>query len=200
MVELDLLPTVWAEKTALFEELWGALSLSKAYCFSFDSLLLGLCVERKLTASVDGLLFRRLLDEQGPAPRPKLTLRPGRASDAALILPHREGVFETEAEVHQYLQQERITVLERSGTFLGVGLVTPVWPARRERDLGVLVHPDHRGQGYATFLLRTLKRRCLDQGLRPTAGCAASNVSSWRAIISAGFASEHSLFAFEAAE
>lgn len=60
-----------------------------------------------------------------------------------------------------------------------------------------MVHPEHRHHGYATFILRSLKRRCLDLGMRPTAGCALENVASSRALTRAGFISQHALLIFQ---
>jgi hypothetical protein len=33
---------------------------------------------------------------------------------------------------------------ERSGALLDMGLLTRVWPNRREHDVGVMIHPNYR--------------------------------------------------------
>ena len=194
--ELDLQRCVWPDKAEIFAALADRIELPGARCFSFDSLLLGLCIERRWAAALEGLLFRDLLDERGPTRHQSLGLRPATAADLESILPHREGVFETEEECREWVARGHVSVLEKGGAFLGIGLLTRVWSTRPEHDVGVMVHPEHRGQGYASHILRELKRRCLDAGMRPTAGCAAQNVASSRALRRAGFASQHSLFRF----
>lgn len=194
IAELDLPRDAWSAKAELFAALVERLEVRGARCFSFDPLLLGLCIERGWTASVEGALFRDLLDEVPPVQRDDLRLRPATTADLEQILPHREGVFESEDECRAWIAGGRVSVLERDGAFLGTGLLTRIWASRPEHDLGVMVHPDHRGRGYASHVLRALKRRCLDLGLRPIAGCHAENLASARALHRAGFASQHALF------
>lgn len=193
LAELELSRSVWSVKSELFSQLVDTLPLSGARVFSFDSLLLGLCFERGWTAVIEGPLFRDLLDRAGPPRNEHLRLRLATPDDIAAILPHREGVFDTEEECREWVARGCVSVLEGDGRFLGIGLLSRVWPSRPEHDVGVMVHPDHRGRGYASYILRALKRRCLDEGMRPTAGCAAENTASARALSRAGFASQHVL-------
>lgn len=199
IAELDLPREAWQAKNELFAALVERLEVRGARCFSFDPLLLGLCIERGWTASVEGALFRDLLDEHPPVQRDDLRLRPATTVDLELILPHREGVFDSEDECRAWVAGGRVSVLERDGAFLGIGLLTRIWASRPEHDVGVMVHPDHRGRGYASYIARALKRRCLDLGLRPVAGCHAENLASVRALHRAGFASQHALLQFRPA-
>jgi GNAT superfamily N-acetyltransferase len=200
LAELEIARAFWVDRTALFAALVQQSGLRGARCFSFDSLLLTLCVEQAWPVRVEGALFRDLHDESGPVPSDTfegLGLRPAVLDDMPFILEHREGVFESPEEVHEWVERGYVSVLERAATMLGVGLLTPVWSTRSEHDVGVMVHPDHRHRGYASYILRRLKRRCLDSGMRPTAGCALENVASARALTRAGFMSQHSLLAFQ---
>jgi GNAT superfamily N-acetyltransferase len=194
LVELELDREAWPEKSELFGTLCDRLDLKGARCFSFDSLLLGLGVEHGWSATVEGLLFRDLADDRGPDPTPYagLRLRPATLADVDAIVPHRAGVFDDVDQCREWIRGDHVSVLERDGEFLGIGLLTRVWRTRREHDVGVMVHPDHRGRGLASFILRTLKRQCLDLGMRPTAGCAAGNLASARALLRGGFLSRHS--------
>lgn len=200
LAELELARWCWADRSALFASLIQQIGLGGARCFSFDSLLLTLCVEQGWPARIEGPLFRDLLDDFGPVPSDDfegLEFRPATPDDIPLIVEHREGVFESPEEVHEAVRYGHVSVLERAATFLGIGLLTRVWSTRREHDVGVMVHPEHRHRGYASCILRRLKRRCLDSGMRPTAGCASENVASFRALTRAGFISQHSLLVFK---
>ena len=122
-----------------------------------------------------------------------LAFRPARPTDVAEILPHRHGVFDDDGQVATWIDRGWVVVLEGPAGWLGVGLESPVWPHGPERDVGVLVHPDHRRQGHGERILRYVKRRCLDRGLIPTGGCAVENLASRRALGRAGFACQHRL-------
>jgi RimJ/RimL family protein N-acetyltransferase len=199
LAEFELQQHAWHVKSELFCALTNQLELSGARCFSFNSLLLGLCVEQEWTATVEGTLFRDLSDKLPPdqAVYNEIQLRPATPTDAELIIPHREGVFDSDDECREWISRGHVSVLARSGVFLGMGLLTRVWPNRREHDVGVMIHPDYRHRGYASCVLRTLKERCIAQGMVPTAGCAAENVGSARALHRAGFVSQHSLIVFQ---
>ena len=199
LVEFELERHLWPDKSELFGSLSDQLALQGARCFSFDSLLLGLGVKRGWSATVEGPLFRDLADDRGPDPTEHagLRLRPATIADFSVIAPHREGVFDDDDQCREWILRDRVSVLGRDGQFLGIGLLTRVWNTRTEHDVGVMVHPDHRGRGYASFILRTLKRRCLDRGWRPTAGCSTENVASSRVLHRAGFVSRHSLIRFD---
>lgn len=193
LLEFELHPG--AETSEIFGSLADRLRLDGAWCFSFDSRLLALGAQHGWSATVDGTLFRDLADNRGPESSDYAgrRLRPAALSDVSAISPHCAGVFDDAEQCREWIRRDRVSVLERSGDFLGIGLLTRVWPTRSEHDVGVMVHPDHRGRGHASFILRALKRRCLDQGSRPTAGCAPENIASSRALQRAGFVSRHSL-------
>jgi GNAT superfamily N-acetyltransferase len=195
LAELELDPRVGLERSAIFGSLVDRLALQGAWCLSFDPVLRSLGAERGWSATVDGTLFRALADERGPGPTEAAgrRLRPAVAADVDVVVAHRAGVFDDEDQCREWIRRDRVSVLEREGEFLGVGLLTRVWPTRPEQDVGVMVHPDHRRRGHASFVLRSLKRRCLDLGMRPTAGCDARNVASARALRRAGFVATHSL-------
>lgn len=98
VAELELARSCWSDRGALFMSLVQQLGLRGARCFSFDSLLLTLCVEQNWSVHIEGPLFRDLLDESGPVPREGiegLELRPATPEDIPTILEHREGVFES---------------------------------------------------------------------------------------------------------
>lgn len=196
LVELEL--HAGPETSEVFAALADRLGLSGAWCLSFDAQLLALVAERGWSATVDGTLFRDLADHRGPAPGEHAgrRLRPATLADVSTIAPFRAGVFDDDEQCREWILRDRVSVLERGGAFLGIGLLTRVWPTRLEHDVGVLVHPDHRGLGHASFILRALKRRCLDRGGRPTAGCGVENVASSRALQRAGFVSRHTLIRF----
>jgi len=196
LIELELARSSWPEQDRIFGALRGALALGAVFCLSFDGLLLGRCISEGLRPEVEGLLFRDLADEHGPAPLPGAALRPATRGDLAAIEPHRDGVFGPDEDLGVAIDQGTVAVLEVEGAFAGIGLRTPLGPGRSECDVGAMIHPSFRGRRLAAYVLRRLKRSCLDMGLRPTAGCAVDNTASRKALARAGFVSQHCLLRF----
>jgi GNAT superfamily N-acetyltransferase len=196
LLELELAPAEWTSGPELLAAVVRQLRVPQVRCFSFDSLLLGLCLELGFMPAVEGCLCRELLEAEGPVLPPGLVFRAARPEDGPALLPHRHGVFDDDGQVATWIDRGWVVVLEGPAGWIGVGLVSPVWPHGPERDVGVLVHPDHRRQGQGERILRHLKRWCLDRGLTPTAGCAVDNQASRRALARAGFAFQHRLLRF----
>ena len=83
-------------------------------------------------------------------------------------------------------------IIERSGQVIGDLMlrVDDAWSQREARpaargvqaELGWVLHPDHRGQGYATEAVRAAVEVCFGPlGLRRVvAGCFADNTASWQ--------------------
>lgn len=55
-------------------------------------------------------------------------------------------------------------------------------------DLYMEVHPGHRRKGYGSYLVQELKRRCIEDGYRPSARCRISNHASRATLQRAGMA------------
>lgn len=53
-------------------------------------------------------------------------------------------------------------------------------------DLYMEVHPDHRGKGYASYILQEVKKECYKAGRIPAARCNISNPASKYALLNAG--------------
>lgn len=62
-------------------------------------------------------------------------------------------------------------------------------------DIGMIISPDFRRQGYGTYLLSLAKGIALARSLQPICSCEKGNVGSLRAIEANGFRSIHSLLA-----
>ena len=211
LLELNLVPDAWHARHEIFCGLVSAASITSALCFSFDELLKELCTRVKWFCEIDGHLFRSIIAQPCRQDAASVSLRLAVETDIVVICDHRDGVFETDAECREWVTRGFVWVLSRhacNATGIadldlaaeerrGVGILTPVWPSRAERDVGVLIFPQHRMQGYATWILSELKRRCVDAGWRPIAGCATDNVASASALKRAGFVLSHHLLHYK---
>jgi GNAT superfamily N-acetyltransferase len=91
-----------------------------------------------------------------------------------------------------------LSILESADTrIVGRGITEPVLPNGADVDIGMLVAPDFRRQGYGTYIVSHLKRDLLSKGLRPICGCAIGNTGLLRAVRNAGFTSDHRLLLFK---
>jgi GNAT superfamily N-acetyltransferase len=193
LIELALGRTLRRHEEEHFASICRELHLRHVRAYSCDGALVSLCLERGACVSVEGRLFRDFLPGQlTPLP----TLRPATLKDVETLVPIRDGVFDEEAQVARWVEAGWVFVLEEADEFRGAGLRSPVWSDRLERDIGVLVHPEHRGKGYGSRILARLAQDCLREGLVPTAGCATDNLASRRALGRAGFTSHHALLSF----
>lgn len=86
-----------------------------------------------------------------------------------------------------------LLLLRNGGTFLGTGELRVSDSQPPYADLGVIVAPEHRGQGLAPHILRLLKERCSRAGLVPICSTTTDNTSAQRAIAKAGFVDRHRL-------
>jgi RimJ/RimL family protein N-acetyltransferase len=75
--------------------------------------------------------------------------------------------------------------LERDGALVATGGMFFHYNAPY-RDLYMEVAPQHRRQGFASYLLQELKRICYEGGHVPGARCDAENIASRRALEQAG--------------
>lgn len=60
-------------------------------------------------------------------------------------------------------------------------------------DIGMMVAPEFRKQGYGTFLIHKAKTIALDWGKTPICSCEKDNVGSFKSITNAGFVSRYQL-------
>ena len=63
-------------------------------------------------------------------------------------------------------------------------------------DLGVVVDPNHRGKGLATWILQQLVQQAVKKGLKPMCSTERDNIAAQKAITRAGFVSRNRIIQF----
>lgn len=146
-----------------------------------------------------------LTEVDWPIATDRLTLRRATPDDARTTWPIRSlpAVYEWITTAPETFEQytayfcapDRLAmtlIIERSGQVIGDLMlrVDDAWSQREARpaargvqaELGWVLHPDHRGQGYATEAVRAAVEVCFGSlGLRRVvAGCFADNTASWQ--------------------
>ena len=91
------------------------------------------------------------------------------------------------------IKQEALFVLTNEGKIIGTCEVRPNLTFPQCADIGMIVSPDFRRQGYGTYLLGRAKAIAVERGKQPICSCENGNTGSLRAIQANGFRSVHRL-------
>lgn len=196
LVEYFVLPHVVTRSGEVFDALQERFEIQHALCKSFDYDLLTCCLDRGASVEVLGLHFRTFHAAGGRLDTLWTEARLARTDEASRIKSIRHGLFDSDEEVDDCLARGVVQLFLAGKALMGCGLLQTVIPGRPEVDIGMLVHPAHRGKGVGTAILRYLVDQVLAQGGRPIAGCAVDNLASRRTLERAGFVSRHRLLAF----
>ena len=168
--------------------------IKRVFCKSFDSILLKCSLGQFSNHKLIGVLFRNL----DPVNNINLTIeiRNPSMSDFEAISKVKEGLFDDDQEIKQYIENKNMLVYEKDGAFIGCGIFQRINENRRYFDIGMLVHPAHRKQGYGAEIITSLVTFCHSNNWMPVCGCAVENIASRKTLEKAGFISFHDLIEF----
>lgn len=185
------------EPEALFRDLAAKAGLRRALCQSFNRQAISFATAAPGRIRAVGLLFRKIVDT-GHERRSDVSMRLAGPGDLDAVAALDDGFFHDEDEIRAYLDIAGLFVLETAeNDIAGCGVVRPVLPGGTDVDIGMLVAPGSRRQGYGAFIISYLKARCLAKNLRPICGCGIRNIGSRKAIQRAGFVADHRLLSIE---
>ena len=91
------------------------------------------------------------------------------------------------------IEKREIFTLEDGDKIIGTCEVRNSATAPEFADIGMVVSPDYRRQGYGTFLLNKAKTIALEWGKTPICSCEKDNVGSIKSIDNCGFVSKYQL-------
>lgn len=91
------------------------------------------------------------------------------------------------------IKRREIFFLEDKGTVIGTCEVRKSITSPEFADIGMVVSPEYRNQGYGTYLLDTAKRKAIESGRTPICSCEKSNIGSIKSIHNCGFTSKYQL-------
>lgn len=198
MLEFHLEKCYIAQKETIFRKVAKELGIKGAYCKSFDHLFLSVCVQFFKKISVDGILFRDHLNTPWKKElRPEISVRRGIAEDLDAIFAINDGFFENREEVEFYLKEGNLVLFEKGSELVGCGLYQRVIARKDDFDVGMLVNPCFRRQGYGSYMVSYLRMLCIEHKYRPICGCGYENIASRKCLENAGFISRYVLLKFE---
>ena len=92
-----------------------------------------------------------------------------------------------------YIAKGAIFYLQNGGLIVGACEVRESSSNPKYADIGMLVSPHYRKEGYGTFLLHKAKSIAFEWGKDPICSCEKDNMGSFKAITNCGFISKHQL-------
>lgn len=181
----------------IFKLVLTKLSISKAFCKSFDSVFLKCCITYHKSLKLEGILFRDMIEKDVEKPHPNLKFRIGESEDFSQISLFKEGFFENNGELKVYLDNKRLFCFLINDEIIGCGIFSRIIKNRPDFDIGMVVHPKYRRKGFGTYIINHLKNFCLENNWRPICGCGIENIGSRHTLEKAGFVSKHNLLEFQ---
>ncbi len=167
-----------------------------AHCKSFDHKLLNSLNLISPRFNVVGIHFRKYL-EQCYTIDNSISERLADLSDFAALILINDNLFENDAEIRYCLEHKGIILFENEDKILlGCGLILHIAYDYKYRDIGMLVNPAFRKQGYGTYIINRLVSLCKERNYIPICGCAANNTASYFTLKKAGFIPEHELLSY----
>ena len=196
LLEFHLSPAAVNAADMLFGLLIKKLSLKSGYVKSFDALSVACAANHHQKLSVEGYLYRhRPIHKDFSLPKGIKTRLPV-SKDNASIFALNEEIFLDDDEIDEYIQKKYMHLFFRKKELLGLVIHSPVIENRPEYDVGMLVAPPFRKQGFGKAFLSFGINYVTEQGGRPQMGCAANNIASQRTIEALGFISRYRMFEF----
>jgi RimJ/RimL family protein N-acetyltransferase len=196
LLEYFLLPEWENRLDGIFGQILREFLVKKALCKSFDAALLSCCYGYHKSTRAIGILFREYREKTIHAIGAKITIRRAVMADEARIIAVNEEVFDHPEEVSEYIQARQILLFEIGNRLVGFGIYSPVFPGRQDYDIGMLITPEYRKQGYGAFIIQYLINFCRQNGWNFSAGCDINNIGSRRCLEKAGFDARYRLLEF----
>ncbi|WP_165021371.1 MULTISPECIES: GNAT family N-acetyltransferase [unclassified Dysgonomonas] len=197
LIEFYLVPNSLTQKEKIFKQIIIEKSISKAYCKSFDPILLACCHTFSESNNVIGTLFRDYLLNTYIKLDSNISVRLAKEGDINFLLTFDSDLYETPEELRFTVSNKALYMFEKEKELIGCGYLIRILPDKKDYDIGMWVNPEFRKQGYATQIIAYLKEYCLLHGYRSICGCAVENIASRRTLEKNGFVSKYCLLEFD---
>ncbi|MET2984179.1 GNAT family N-acetyltransferase [Aureibaculum conchae] len=91
------------------------------------------------------------------------------------------------------IEKKELFSFENDGSIIGTCEIRKNLSASEFADIGMVVSPDYRRNGYGTYLLNKAKNTAIERGKTPICSCEKDNIGSVKSIYNCGFISMHQL-------
>ena len=178
----------------LLEHVVRELKIKKAFCQSFDHNLLSAALLLKPKVDATGILFRKFdaFKYWNTAPKGLEYAAAGK-QDYDMIRGINEGFFSSDGEIRGLIARGELIAFYSNKRLIGCGIMQQAVPGTNAYDIGMMVDPVFRRQGYGAYIAYRTASQCIAAGHRPVCGCGIDNTASLKALENAGFISRHLL-------
>ena len=175
-------------------------NLTKAIASTIDPAFLSFCLYRQKKVDVHTYLYELHAPVQpAHAEAKNLDFRLIDASELDSTIAFQQICLGGEDDLSKWLRgysanlikRGELYVLYHNGVKVGLGEFRKSDTQKGIVDLGMMVHPDHRRKGWATYILTLLCAESITQGLRAICSTTVENTGSQKAIERAGFVNRH---------
>lgn len=181
---------------AVLREIIATFEIKHAVACTVEAFYFSSCLDLQTETMVESYLFRDTTRGRSvPALRGLVLRKVSKDEMTRLVVFYQTHIDGDTAWVRPFVM-ERVKRGELFGLYddqslLATGELIPSRLQPPYADLGVLVARSSRGKGLGSSMLVGLKERCARVGLTPICSCSAENHASKRAILKAGFVTEH---------
>jgi GNAT superfamily N-acetyltransferase len=200
LLQLFLLPAFEVHGRAIFEHVVSQDIVHKAVASTIDPSFLSLCLDVQKQVTVHTYMYEvRPEAEPHDSPRPGIELSPAGQTALDRVVAFQRSCLGNDPDMSDWLraysgnliEREELFVLHRDDDWLGLGECRKSDSQVGVADVGMMVAPEHRGQGWGTDILRRLRVHSTAYGLRPICSTTVDNSPAQKAIQNAGFVSHH---------
>lgn len=184
-------------KETILKQAVTTLSITHAYCKSFDHMLLASCNVLSKSSKVFGLLFRNYTTDLPVAFDSDIAVRLAVENDIPFLLTQEDGLYETPEELKGVVSRSELYLFHKDKQLGGCGFLIRITEGRSYYDIGMWTNLRFRQKGYASMIISYLKQLCLANGYTPVAGCAADNTASRKTLEKNGFLTQYCLLKFK---
>jgi GNAT superfamily N-acetyltransferase len=200
LLQFYVLPAFEKHGRALFDHVIAQDSLTQAVVSTIDPAFLSFCLDVQTKATVHTYLYE-IHSEVSPV-HPKaegLTFRLIEAAELDRTIAFQQACLGSDKDLSGWLRGYSANLIERGELFvlcreddwIGLGEYRRSDSQEGVVDLGMMVAPAHRTQGWATHILERLSAHATAEGLRAICSTTIENLGAQKAILRAGFISRH---------
>ncbi|MFT5145217.1 MAG: putative GNAT family acetyltransferase [Rhodothermales bacterium] len=200
LLQLHVTPAFEKHRRSLLDHVIAQGTITEAVVSTIDPPHLSCCLDRQKSVTVHTYLYE--IDAEVPpthAEEDGLTFRLLKPEELERTISLQQTCLGGEDDLSDWLRgysanlikRQELFVLSRDDDWIAVGECRRSDSQAGVADLGVMVNPDHRSNGWATYILTRLRADSKANGERSICSTEVENVAAQKAIGRAGFVSRH---------
>jgi len=200
VLQFYLLPAHRKFGRAIWEKIQLQDGLTHAVVSTIDPFFLSLCLETQKGITVHTNMYEHRWDViPEHADSSDLVFRPLKPDELERTIEFQQACLSDEHDLREWLRgyssnlinRGETWVLARGDEWIGMGERRKSDSQNGVTDVGMMVHPDKRGKGWAVYILTLMTTSCVADGRRVICSTTIENIGAQKAIERAGFGSDH---------